>query len=104
MCIRWAVTGWHAQDIQQTIARTSTAISTDAPHIQAGINQFEIELTTGVTTGLKHRLAFELFCSTAADAHQVVVMDVLRVSQFKSTASLAQLQLCLLYTSDAADE
>ena len=91
-CIRWAATGWPVQSIQRIITRTSAAIWTDSTHIQARINQFEIKFATGVPTGLKHCFAFELFGSTAADTDQVVVMDMLRVGQFKSTASLAQLQ------------
>ena len=86
-CIRWAATGWLVQSIQWI---------TIEPQQSGRFTAFKLESINSKSNWAwrpDRRVHFTFkFGSTAADADQVVVMNVLGVGQFKSAASLAQLQ------------
>ena len=47
----------------------------------------------GIGTGHQHRLAFEFFGASAADAHHVVVITVITLGKLKATAPFTEFQL-----------
>tara|TARA_B100002052_G_scaffold87126_2_gene80132 strand:- start:488 stop:1072 length:585 start_codon:yes stop_codon:yes gene_type:complete len=70
----------------------SSAGGAQTSHRKSGAKQRETLDFGGTGSGIKDSLTFKLFCSTANRTHQVVVLVVFCISEFKTATSLWQLQ------------